>query len=116
MLIEFLALTLPGQDGQPAQQITAPNGIPKGGMTTLSSVLTNGITIFLILGAIVTLIMIVTAGIQWSSSGGDKAKLQSARNRLTWAIIGFSLLLLSFFAINIVGYLFKVDLLNLSTN
>lgn len=114
MLYDLLALTLPGANGQPGQTINPPASIPKGGLTTLQSILSNGITLFLIFGILLTIITIIWSGIQWGSSGGDKAKLQSARNRITWAVIGFILLLLSFFILNIIGYFFKVNLLNLN--
>jgi len=116
MVRELLALTLPGANGQPGQTINPPTHIPKGGLTTLSGALSSGITLFLIFGVILTLVIIIWSGVQWAASGGDKAKLQSARNRITWAVIGFILLLLSFFILNIVGYFFKVNLFNLNAN
>lgn len=57
-----------------------------------------------------TLILIVWSGVQWASSGGDKGKLEAARRRLTWAIVGLIIVLLAFFIVGIFGYFFNVPI------
>lgn len=106
--MNYLALTLPG-----GKTINPPTELPSGGFGTVQKVLSNAITLFLIFGVIVTLIFLIWGGFQWSSSGGDKAKISAARAKITWAIIGLIVVFLSFFIINIVGYFFKVDLLKM---
>jgi hypothetical protein len=101
----YLAITLPGG------QTMTPNAIPNGGLPLLAKIFGNVITIFMMVGLMFVVISMVWGAVQWISSGGDKAKLTAGRNRITTALIGFILLLLSFFAINAVGYLFKVDVL-----
>jgi hypothetical protein len=105
-MIRQLALTLPG-----GQTINPPAGVPAGGLTTLNTALSGAITLFLVLSVILTLIFLILGGVQWISSGGDKAKIQSARGRITWAIIGLIVAMLSFFIVNLIGFFFKVDLL-----
>lgn len=70
--------------------------------------------IFIFFGICFTLVYIVWGGMQWARSGGDKQKLESAKQRVTWAIIGLVILLLSYAFVNIVGYLFRVNLLKLT--
>lgn len=96
------------------QTINPPSGIPQGGLSNLKVYLGNTLTLFMVAGAFLMIIFIVWGGIQWITSGGDKAKLTTARGRITWAIIGFIIILISFFILNALGYLFKVDLLNLT--
>ena len=55
----------------------------------------------------------VIGGMQWITSGGDKTKLEAARKRITYAIIGLIVALMSFLIVNILGYLFGVKLLNI---
>jgi len=105
-MIRQLALTLPG-----GQTINPPAGVPAGGLTTLNTALSGAITLFLVLSVFLTLIFLILGGVQWISSGGDKAKIQSARGRITWAIIGLIVAMLSFFIVNLIGFFFKVDLL-----
>jgi hypothetical protein len=104
--MKYLAITFPG-----GLTINPPAGIPQGGLTYLQSVFRNALTIIIIIGIFLTLIYLTWAGAQWITSGGDKAKLAAARSKLTWAIIGISIILLSFFILSIIGYLFKVNLL-----
>lgn len=101
----YLSLTLPGK-----QTIQAPAGIPSGGITTVAKVVANSITLILIIAVVITLISLIWGGIQWITSGGDKAKLASARSRLTFAIIGLLVALGSFFIVGAIGYLFKANL------
>ena len=46
----------------------------------------------MVLGAVVCLALIIMGAIQWITSGGDKAKTEEARNRITSAIIGLIVL------------------------
>lgn len=107
--MDYIAVTLPG-----GLTIQAPNSIPQGGLSELDNILGNAITLFIIAGIILSLIYLAWGGISWISSGGDKAKLQSARAKITWAIIGLVLLFASFFIISIISYLFNIELLRLS--
>jgi hypothetical protein len=96
------------------QPVNVPDGFPHGGLGTLQTYLNNFLTLFMLIGMFLMVIYIVWAGIQWITSGGDKQKLATARGRLTWAVVGFIILMLSFFIVNAVGYFFKVDLLKLA--
>ncbi len=103
--LNYLALTLPGN-----QQIQAPNSVPKGGLDTVQRAIGNGITIMLVLVAILSLIYLVWGGVQWTQSGGDKGKLQAARQKITYALIGLIVAFLAFFIVSIFGGLFNVKL------
>jgi hypothetical protein len=92
--------------------ISIPSKLPQPGKAP--SIISNAITIFITAGIIAAIITIIWAGIQWTTSGGDKQKLASAKARLTWGIIGLIIILISFFIINIWGYFFGVNLLNVS--
>lgn len=45
----------------------------------------------LIIASLLVLLYLVWGGIQWISSGGDKQGLESAKNRLTAAVIGLTI-------------------------
>jgi len=104
-----LALTLPG-----GQTISAPSQVPTGGLNTVAKVIGNALTILLIVAVILTLIYLILGGMTWIRSGGDKQKIAQARSRITYAIIGLIIALVSFFMINIIGSVFNVPLLKLS--
>ncbi len=94
------------------QNITAPGGLPQGGFPILTSVLRNGITIFILIALSLAAVFIVWSGIQWITSGGDKQKLAAARARLTWTIVGLLVVLFAFAIVAFIGFIFQVDLLN----
>ena len=104
--MSYLALTLPG-----GQTINPPAGIPQGGITTTSSAIANAVTLMLIVVVVLALIYLILGGIRWITSGGDKAKVASARARITFAIVGLIVAMGAFFIVNIIGYFFKVNLI-----
>jgi membrane protease YdiL (CAAX protease family) len=98
--MKIIALTIAGQE------INAPAGIPTGGFDSTfgNTVLSNLLQIGLTLAAILVLIYLSWAGIQWITSGGDKQKVANARNRITYAIIGLVVIALAIFIVNLVLY------------
>ena len=107
--MDYLALTI---DNSP---IDIPTSIPSGGLSAIELLARNFMVVFLFLGICFVVIYITWGGLQWIQSEGDKQKLSSAKSRITWAIIGFIILLLSYTFVNAVGYLFKVNLDRKST-
>jgi predicted small integral membrane protein len=107
--MHYLALQLPG-----GQTITAPAGVPQGGLAVTSKVIGNSITIMLIIAIILALVFLILGGIGWITSGGDKAKVAAARSRITYAIIGLVVTLVAFFIVSVVGYIFNVPLVGIN--
>src|SRR5574339_594069 len=54
--------------------------------------------LLLVIGVVVFVFYLILGAIDWISSGGDKAKYESAKHKISTAIIGITILL-SFFAI-----------------
>lgn len=48
--------------------------------------------LIILLAGLMLLVMLLWGGIQWISSGGDKGKLETARNRMLHAILGMIVL------------------------
>ncbi len=57
----------------------------------------------LIFGGVTALFFIIYAGIKYIRSGGEQEKVKSARETLTYAIIGLIIILLSFAIVKGVG-------------
>jgi len=55
--------------------------------------------------------LIITAGYQWLSSGGDKAGVTAAREKLTYAITGLVIVVAAFAIVSIIGTLMGIDFL-----
>lgn len=66
-----------------------------------------------LIGAIIFFFTLVIGAIQWISSGGDKQGLESARGKITNAMIGIILLFAAFALVNLIEIFFKINILSL---
>lgn len=73
----------------------------------------NVVTTLLVIAVIISVIVLVYGGIKWILSGGDKAKVESARSTIIGGIIGLVLAFLAFFIITLVAGLFGINIQNL---
>ncbi len=67
-----------------------------------------------VVAALLVFVFLVWGGIQWITSGGDKAATEAARNRITAALIGLAIIAVSWALMAIVGKFFGFDLTNLA--
>lgn len=58
--------------------------------------LQNVINAALVLSAVVAVFLIIYSGFQYVTSSGDKEKVDAARKRLTYAIIGLVFIIMSY--------------------
>lgn len=77
------------------------------------NIISVAITLMFIAAVVIALIFLIWGGIKWILSGGDKTAVEAARNHIIAAIIGLIVTFASFFILNIVAQIFKVDLLNI---
>lgn len=100
--IDQLALSLPNPQGT-STPVEGPSGIPTGGLeghgTNIIQVTINLLFVF---GIIIAIVFIFISGIQWIISGGEKQKLQNARNRLVYSFVGLIVITIAFAIVNII--------------
>jgi ABC-type dipeptide/oligopeptide/nickel transport system permease subunit len=94
-------------------EISAPSGVPTGGLDKLAEIIQTGIALSFFLAIIAALFILLLSGFQWIFSGGDKQKLQQARQRLTYTIVGLALIFLSLLIIQFLGDFFGIIILDL---
>ena len=83
-----------------AQQISAGGaGIPTIGGDQL---LTNGLNLVYFLAGVIAVIVIIIAGIMYTTSSGDSGRVTKAKNMLTYAIVGLIVVLSAFAITNFV--------------
>lgn len=87
-----------------------------GGTEFLNKFIPNLITLSFVIGAIIFVAIIIIGAIQWILSGGDKAGIESARGKITNAIIGLIILLSLFAIIYVVENFFGIKIMNLEIN
>jgi hypothetical protein len=73
-----------------------------GGETDIITIIGRIINIALGFVGIVLLVIILYAGYEWMTSGGDAAKVDSAKTRLRNAIIGLVIIMMSFAIVNFI--------------
>jgi hypothetical protein len=83
------------------------------GGKSLGTIISNMIWVILIFGFLATLLLLLTGALSWITSGGDKTKLEAAREKITNAIVGLIILASVWAIITIVGQLVGLDIKNL---
>lgn len=85
-----------------------PTNVPPP-LSCIFTVLQNIINAALILSAVVAVILIMYAGYQFVTSSGDKEKVDGARKRITYAIIGLVVIIFAFAIINLISQITGVE-------
>ena len=75
--------------------------------------LPNLVGLSIVIGVLVFFAIMLIGAIQWITSGGDKAALESARGKIANALIGIILLFATFAIIKLIEDFFGVDILTL---
>jgi hypothetical protein len=70
---------------EPQMVINQPTNIKISDVGQLISALVG---VLLIISALLAFFYLIMGGISWITSGGDKAKMEEARNKITHAIVG----------------------------
>jgi hypothetical protein len=66
-----------------------------GGDTGITALVASIVTVFSWIVGVLAVIMIIFAGFQYVSSGGDSGKISSAKNTLIYALVGIVVVALS---------------------
>jgi uncharacterized membrane protein YgcG len=81
---------------------------PEDGEAGFAALLSRLLSIVVAIAAILLLIFLLWGGVEWIASGGDKSKVEKARNRITQAIVGMIVL-----ATTIAIFMFIQSILNI---
>lgn len=76
------------------------------GEDAAGSIIGNVLTIILLAAVILALFFLIWGGIRWITSGGDKAKVETARNTIVAAIIGLIVAFVAFFVVQLLLNIF----------
>lgn len=102
LFVAFLFVLPPQAHAQNWDGCIDSNGVAS--LSCLPIVFGNIINAALIFIGSVALILFIYAGILFIRSGGDQKQVQTARQTITYAIIGLVLVLSSYAIINIIAY------------
>lgn len=95
-------LILPGQSGSDVS-IEYPAGFQ---FTDVGSIITKIIPYLFAFAGIGLLFMIISAGFTLLTSAGDEKKTEAGKNRLTYAVVGFIIIFVAYWGVQIAGIVF----------
>ena len=78
------------------------------------TVISGAIKLILVVAALVFFFVLVIGGIQWILSGGDKAGAETARKRITAALVGLAIVFVAWAIGSLIQALFGFDIFNLN--
>lgn len=85
------------------QQLFGTVGPPPGAPTDLGATIATLINLFLTIAALAMLIYMLWGGFDWIISGGEKERLEKARNKLTNAAMGIFIVILALVLFNVIA-------------
>ena len=91
-----------------ADQIDIPK--PAVGYSSLSSFVTNIMTLAFGLAILIVLVMLIWGAFEWITSGGDKETVGKARGRIVNALIGLAVLAVAFALAKLAGQFLGFDI------
>ncbi len=98
-------------------QITNPALGPalrgKTGIEFFQDLLPRAVGLIFVIGAVIFFFVMLTGAVQWISSGGDKAAIESARGKISNTLVGIVILLAAFALIKLIEEFFGFNILTL---
>ena len=88
--------------------MTKPPVVP---VAAIGDVIGAVVGVILIIAAIAAFLFLLLGGIQWITSGGDKAGLEAARNKITNAIVGLIIVVSAWAIMILVGQFTGVNII-----
>ena len=79
--------------------------------TDLGKIISSFIGAGILIGALLAMMYMVWGGVQWVSSGGDKGKIDKAREKITQSVVGLAILTALFAFFQVVEYFFGFNIL-----
>ncbi|OGV89593.1 hypothetical protein A2Z41_02595 [Microgenomates group bacterium RBG_19FT_COMBO_39_10] len=72
-------------------------------ISDLIQIMWNLLNLAIRLAGIATFIMIILGGFKWLTAGGDPKAVESARNTITYAILGLVLIIIAWFILKFIA-------------
>ena len=85
---------------------------PASGVKNISKLINSGFQLAILVAIIFVFAMLILGGYGWITAGGDKAKVEEARNRITNAIMGLAILASAFAIYKLVDKFFGIGLVS----
>ena len=97
----------------PSQLGGCGGGSVEQGGKVVGGLISGIVGIVFLFGFLLTLAYLLTGGMQWITSQGDKTALESARNKITHAIMGLVIVASAYAIFKLIGNFFGIELPNI---
>ena len=78
----------------------------------LGTIVTSFIGLAMVVGALGTLLYMILGGVKWITAGGDKGKVEQAREMIMQGVIGLTVLVVAFALFGMVDWWFGLEILS----
>jgi len=106
-------LSQAGSISNPTFKGSAISGLQSSPTAFLQTIIPNAIGLAFVIASVIFLFMIIMGAIQWILSGGDKQGLESARGKISSALIGIIILFATFAIIQLIQNFFGIHILTI---
>jgi len=103
-------LTLASVSPAFAQNVGIPQP-PGVKIENIGTLISGAIGVALLVAAILVFVMLIWGGFTWISSGGDKAKTEEAKTRITNALIGLAVIAGAWAIMKLIEFFFGITIL-----
>ncbi len=100
-------LHLPGGSGTGGVTLDGPADFNTS-ITSLGALIGILIPYFFVFSGIGLLIMLIMGGFSLLTGGSDPKKIESGKQRITYAIVGFLIVFLAYWAVQLVAIMFNI--------
>lgn len=107
-LAQVLTIPKTVPPGAPPEKMTI-TGIPDFKFSSVGDVLSGIIPLLITIAGVGLLLMILLSGFSLLTSAGDAKKMEGAKNRLTFALVGFFIIFLAYWFVQLFGIMFGLD-------
>jgi Type IV secretion system pilin len=105
-------LQLPGQTSTIVGPLSNPLFNPTGSEITISYILSSAIPFVFAFAGIGLLVMLIFGGFDFLTSAGDAKKLESGKQKIVNAIIGFLIIFVAYWIVQALGIVFGLSSIN----
>lgn len=85
------------------------SGGTEQGVTIIGKLISSIGGLFFLFAFCLTFLYLLTGGLSWITSGGDKSKLETARDKITNALVGLVIVAAAYAVFSLVGQFFGLD-------
>ena len=95
-------------------ELRPPGKFAALGELSIGGIVSGLIRLILVIASLVFFFILVVGGITWIASGGDKAKTEEARNRITAALVGLVIVFAAWAIVQLINVFFGIDIFSLT--